>query len=69
MQITAAETVGVELRGAFYEPTGALRDMVPNHLFSLLCTVAMEPPNSFDAEDVRTAKAKLAVSDQAGAAR
>jgi glucose-6-phosphate 1-dehydrogenase len=60
VQITAAETVGVELRGAFYEPTGALRDMVPNHLFSLLCTVAMEPPNSFDAEDVRTAKAKLA---------
>jgi glucose-6-phosphate 1-dehydrogenase len=60
VQITAAETVGVEKRGAFYEPTGALRDMVPNHLFSLLCTVAMEPPNSFDAEDVRTAKAKLA---------
>ncbi len=60
VQITAAETVGVELRGAFYEPTGALRDMVPNHLFSLLCTVAMEPPNSFDAEDVRSAKAKLA---------
>jgi glucose-6-phosphate 1-dehydrogenase len=59
VQITAAETVGVEERGAFYEPTGALRDMVPNHLFSLLCTVAMEPPNSFDAEDVRTAKAKL----------
>ncbi len=59
VQITAAETVGVEERGAFYEPTGALRDMVPNHLFTLLCAVAMEPPNSFDAEDVRTAKAKL----------
>ncbi len=59
VQITAAETVGVEERGAFYEPTGALRDMVPNHLFTLLCTVAMEPPNSFDAEDVRTAKASV----------
>lgn len=59
VQITAAETVGVELRGAFYETTGALRDMVPNHLFTLLCMVAMEPPNSFDAEDVRTEKAKL----------
>ena len=59
VQITAAETVGVEERGAFYEPTGALRDMVPNHLFTILCMVAMEPPNSFDAEDVRTAKATL----------
>ena len=59
VQITAAETVGVEKRGAFYEPTGALRDMVPNHLFTLLCMVAMEPPNSFDAEAVRTEKAKL----------
>ena len=60
VQITAAETVGVELRGGFYEPTGALRDMVPNHMFQLLCMVAMEPPNSFDAEAVRTEKAKLA---------
>ena len=59
VQITAAETVGVELRGAFYEPTGALRDMVPNHLFTLLCMIAMEPPNSFDAEAVRSEKAKL----------
>ncbi len=59
VQITAAETVGVEERGAFYEPTGALRDMVPNHLFTLMCMVAMEPPNSFDAEDVRSEKAKL----------
>ena len=59
VQITAAETVGVEGRGAFYEPTGALRDMVPNHLFTLLCMVAMEPPNSFAAEDVRAAKAQL----------
>ena len=59
VQITAAETVGVEKRGSFYEGIGALRDMVPNHLFTLLCMVAMEPPNSFDAEDVRTEKAKL----------
>jgi glucose-6-phosphate 1-dehydrogenase len=59
VQITAAETVGVELRGGFYEGTGALRDMVPNHLFTLLSMVAMEPPNSFAAEDVRSEKAKL----------
>ncbi len=59
VQITAAETIGVEQRGAFYEPTGCLRDMVPNHLFQLLCMTGMEPPNSFDAEDVRTEKAKL----------
>ena len=59
VQITAAETIGVEQRGAFYEPTGCLRDMVPNHLFQLLCMTGMEPPNSFEAEDVRTEKAKL----------
>ncbi|MGI4813726.1 MAG: glucose-6-phosphate dehydrogenase [Janthinobacterium lividum] len=59
IQITAAETIGVEARGGFYEPTGALRDMVPNHLFQLLCMTAMEPPNSFDAEAVRNEKAKL----------
>ncbi|KQP94901.1 glucose-6-phosphate dehydrogenase [Methylobacterium sp. Leaf113] len=59
VEITAAETIGVEARGAFYEPTGALRDMVPNHLFQLLCMVAMEPPATLDAEDVRDAKARL----------
>ncbi len=59
VQITVAETIGVEMRGAFYEPTGCLRDMVPNHLFQLLCMTGMEPPNSFAAEDVRTEKAKL----------
>ena len=59
VQITAAETVGVEARGKFYEPTGALRDMVPNHMFQLLSMVAMEPPNSFDADEVRTEKAKV----------
>jgi glucose-6-phosphate 1-dehydrogenase len=60
IQITAAETVGVEARGSFYEPTGALRDMVPNHLFTLLSMVAMDPPNSFDADDVRTEKSRVA---------
>jgi len=59
VQITAAETVGVEERGAFYETTGALRDMVPNHLFSLLTLVAMDRPRTFDAEVVRDAKAAL----------
>src|SRR6185437_6080875 len=53
VQITAAETVGVEHRGAFYETAGALRDMVPNHLFQLLSLVAMEPPISFEADAVR----------------
>ncbi|EEA03636.1 glucose-6-phosphate 1-dehydrogenase [Burkholderia sp. H160] len=59
VQITAAETIGVEGRGRFYEQTGAFRDMVPNHLFQLLGVVAMEPPNSFDAEAVRNRKADL----------
>ena len=59
VQITAAETVGVETRARFYELTGALRDMVPNHMFQLLAMTAMEPPNSFDADAVRTEKAKV----------
>jgi glucose-6-phosphate 1-dehydrogenase len=59
VEITASETIGVEGRGKFYEPTGALRDMVPNHLFQLLSMVAMEAPNSFDAEAVRDEKAKV----------
>jgi glucose-6-phosphate 1-dehydrogenase len=59
VQISAAETVGVEHRGSFYEKTGALRDMVPNHLFQLLAMTAMEPPNSFDAEAVRAKKAEV----------
>ncbi len=59
VQITAAETIGVERRGKFYEKTGALRDMVPNHLFQLLAMTAMEPPISFDAEAVRAKKAEL----------
>lgn len=59
IQITAAETVGVERRGKFYESTGALRDMVPNHLFQLLSLTAMEPPISFDADAVRDKKAEV----------
>ncbi|MCT7377871.1 glucose-6-phosphate dehydrogenase [Chelativorans salis] len=59
VQITAAETVGVEGRGGFYDATGALRDMVPNHMFQLLAMTAMEAPNSFDADAVRTEKAKV----------
>ena len=56
VQITVAETVGVEQRGAFYEVTGALRDMVPNHVFQLVAMTAMEPPVSFNADDVRSKK-------------
>jgi glucose-6-phosphate 1-dehydrogenase len=59
VQISVAETVGVERRARFYEATGALRDMVPNHVFQLLSLIAMEPPNSFDADAVRTEKHKV----------
>jgi glucose-6-phosphate 1-dehydrogenase len=59
VQITAAETVGVEQRGNFYEATGALRDMVPNHLFTLLSMVAMEPPTGFDAAAIRSKRAEV----------
>lgn len=59
VQITAAETVTVQSRGRFYDATGALRDMVPNHMFQLLAMTAMEPPNSFAADAVRTEKAKV----------
>jgi glucose-6-phosphate 1-dehydrogenase len=59
VQITVAETVGVEKRGKFYEATGALRDMVPNHVLTLLSMVAMEPPTGFDAAAIRSKKAEL----------
>jgi glucose-6-phosphate 1-dehydrogenase len=59
VQITAGETVGVEQRGGFYETAGALRDMVPNHLFQLLTLTAMEPPISFDADEVRNKQAEV----------
>ncbi len=59
VQITASETVGVEKRGSFYDATGALRDMVPNHMFQLLAMCAMEAPNSFSPDAVRSEKAKV----------
>lgn len=59
VQITVAEQVGVEARGGYYEGSGALRDMVQNHLFQLLAMVAMEPPVSFDADAVRDEKSKV----------
>lgn len=59
VQITAAETVGVGRRGKFYDATGAMRDMVPNHLFQLLAMVGMEPPNSFAADAIRAEKTKV----------
>ncbi len=58
IQITAAETLGVEGRGPFYEKAGALRDVVQNHMMELLSFVAMEPPSSFDSEAVRREKVK-----------
>ena len=59
VQITVAETVGVEGRGGYYETAGALRDMVQNHLFQLLALTAMEPPNSFEADRVRDERVKV----------
>src|SRR3984893_8696160 len=52
VQVTVAEELGVELRGGYYDHAGALRDMVPNHIFQLITLSAMEPPISFDAEEV-----------------
>ena len=59
VQITVDEKLGVGHRGSFYDATGALRDMVPNHLFQLLSLVAMEPPARFDAHAVRSEKAEV----------
>jgi glucose-6-phosphate 1-dehydrogenase len=59
VQITVAETIGVESRGAYYEEAGALRDMMQNHLLQLLCLIAMEPPVTFDADPVRDEKNKV----------
>ena len=56
VQITVAETVGVEERGSYYDHAGALRDMVQNHLLQVLCLVAMEPPISFEANEIRNKK-------------
>jgi glucose-6-phosphate 1-dehydrogenase len=59
VQITVAETVGVEERAAYYEEAGALRDMVQNHMFQLLALIAMEPPVSFAADTVRDERVKV----------
>ena len=59
IQITVEEKLGVGHRGGFYDATGALRDMVPNHLFQLMSLVAMEPPTRFDAHSVRSEKADV----------
>ncbi len=56
VQITVAEQVGVEHRGGYYDQAGALRDMIQNHLLQVLCCIAMEPPVSFDANEVRSKK-------------
>lgn len=59
VQITVAETVGVEDRAGYYESSGALRDMVQNHLMQLFCLTAMEPPNALDADSIRGEKVKV----------
>jgi len=59
VQITVAEDLGVEGRAGYYDKSGALRDMVQNHLLQLLCLTAMEPPASLDGDDVRTEKIKV----------
>jgi glucose-6-phosphate 1-dehydrogenase len=59
VQITVAETVGVEDRAGYYESAGALRDMVQNHLMQLFCLTAMEPPNALDADSLRNEKVKV----------
>jgi glucose-6-phosphate 1-dehydrogenase len=59
VQILVAETLGVEGRGGYYDGSGAVRDMVQNHMLQLLCLVAMEPPISFSAEDIRSEKVKV----------
>ena len=64
VQITVDEKLGVGRRGSFYDSTGALRDMVPNHLFQLLSLIAMEPPARFDAHAVRSEKAEVLAAIQ-----
>ena len=59
VQITVAETIGVEGRGDYYDRSGAMRDMVQNHLMQLLCLTAMEPPSKFEPDSVRDEKLKV----------
>jgi glucose-6-phosphate 1-dehydrogenase len=64
VQITVEETLGIGHRGSFYDAIGALRDMVPNHLFQLLSLVAMEPPARFEAHSVRSEKGEVLAAIQ-----
>jgi len=59
VQITVAESIGIEKRGNYYDAAGALRDMIPNHIFQLITLTAMEPPVSFEADAVRDEQAKI----------
>ncbi|RPH66387.1 MAG: glucose-6-phosphate dehydrogenase [Myxococcaceae bacterium] len=59
IQITAAEDFGIQGRGSFYDATGALRDVIQNHLFQVLCSVAMEPPVGLDSESIRDERVKV----------
>src|SRR5439155_26483126 len=59
VQITAAESIGVEGRGAYYQEAGALRDMIQNHLLQVMATIAMEPSGVFEPTAVRDERAKL----------
>ena len=59
VQITVAEKLGVEQRGGYYDTAGALRDMIPNHIFQLVTLTAMEPPVSFEADAVRNEQTKI----------
>ena len=59
VQITVAETVGLEGRGGYYDTAGAMRDMLQNHMLQLLCLVAMEPPSAMEADALRDEKLKV----------
>ena len=59
VQITAAESIGVEGRGGYYQEAGALRDMIQNHLLQVMATIAMEPSAVFESDAVRDERAKL----------
>ena len=59
VQITVAETLGLENRGSYYDQTGAIKDMLQNHLLQILCLVSMEPPTSINSESIRDEKLKV----------
>ncbi len=59
IQISSLEQVGLEGRGGYYDTSGALRDMIQNHMLQLMCMIAMEPPNSFDANEIRNKKSDV----------